>query len=104
LRAITQGDAELEREVFILFAEQTDLNLAAMRGVLSAASTDDGWSEAAHMIKGAAANIGAVRLARVAGEAQLYKGHVEGRRDLLARTEAAYAELLASLRAAGLYS
>lgn len=103
LRSITMGDGDMEREVFALFIKHTAANIEELRERVDAEGDDRQWTDTAHMIKGAAANVGAARLARVAAEAQLYVGGAAGRRDLLARLEAAYDELQSCLRASALY-
>lgn len=62
LARFTLGNAELEREVLGLFADQAPQYLARMQ---SAASQQD-WREAAHTLKGSAAAVGAVKVAKLA--------------------------------------
>lgn len=65
LHAFTQGDAALEAELVALYVETAQLYLARLRR----AGDDVGeWQRAAHALKGASANIGAVMVARLAAE------------------------------------
>jgi HPt (histidine-containing phosphotransfer) domain-containing protein len=67
LERFTLRNAELEREVLELFAEQAPLYLERLRAASAAAA----WRDAAHTIKGAAAAVGAWRVARFAEMAEL---------------------------------
>jgi len=62
LAMLTQGDADLEREVLSIFVSQAPVYLAAYR----AAADGEGRRRAAHTLKGAARGIGAWRLAQAA--------------------------------------
>jgi HPt (histidine-containing phosphotransfer) domain-containing protein len=62
LSRFTLGNADLEREVLGLFAEHAPNYLARMQS----AATQHDWREAAHTLKGSAAAVGAVKVARLA--------------------------------------
>ena len=62
----TMGSAALEREVLELFAHHVPGYLEQ----LQAAATRKAWRDAAHTIKGSAAAVGALRLARLAEMAE----------------------------------
>jgi HPt (histidine-containing phosphotransfer) domain-containing protein len=62
----TQGNAALEREVLELFAEMIPRYLEDLK----AAVTRRAWQDAAHTIKGSAAAVGALRVARFAEMAE----------------------------------
>lgn len=62
LARFTMGNVDLEREVLGLFADQAPTYLARMQ----AASTQVDWREAAHTLKGSAAAVGAVKVAKLA--------------------------------------
>jgi HPt (histidine-containing phosphotransfer) domain-containing protein len=62
LARFTLGNESLAREVLELFAAQAPLYLEA----LQRASTDRGWREAAHTLRGAAGAVGARQLQRLA--------------------------------------
>jgi HPt (histidine-containing phosphotransfer) domain-containing protein len=66
LERMTFGDRNLEREVLQLFKQQAELLFARMRGNEPAAI-----AALAHTLKGSAAGIGAVRVARAAEDAEL---------------------------------
>jgi HPt (histidine-containing phosphotransfer) domain-containing protein len=66
LGRFTQGNAALEREVLELFAEMIPRYLEDLR----AAATRRAWQDAAHTIKGSAAAVGALRVARFAEMAE----------------------------------
>jgi HPt (histidine-containing phosphotransfer) domain-containing protein len=62
LSRFTLGNADLEREVLGLFAGQAPAYLDRMK----AAATQHDWREAAHTLKGSAAAVGAVQVAKLA--------------------------------------
>lgn len=62
LSRFTLGNADLEREVLGLFADHAPEYLARMQ----AATTQQDWREAAHTLKGSAAAVGAVKVAKLA--------------------------------------
>jgi HPt (histidine-containing phosphotransfer) domain-containing protein len=65
LEGFTGGDTAVIEEVLELFRQQAEL----WTPMLDPAS--EGWRDAAHTVKGAAAGIGATALARVCGEAEI---------------------------------
>lgn len=65
LDAFTDGDRALEAEFAALYVETAQLYLARLRRAGDDAAT---WQRAAHALKGASANIGAVVVARLAAE------------------------------------
>jgi HPt (histidine-containing phosphotransfer) domain-containing protein len=68
LASFTAGDSQLERELLALYLETAALYLDRMRRALD----DPGaWRSAAHALKGASANIGAVAVARLAARQEL---------------------------------
>jgi HPt (histidine-containing phosphotransfer) domain-containing protein len=66
LGRFTQGNTALEREVLELFAEMIPRYLEDLK----AAITKRAWQDAAHTIKGSAAAVGALRVARFAEMAE----------------------------------
>lgn len=66
LGRFTLGNADLEREVLGLFADQAPNYLARMQ----AAATQQDWREAVHTLKGSAAAVGAVMVARLAEDVE----------------------------------
>jgi CheY-like chemotaxis protein len=67
LSSFTDGDAQLERELTSLYVATATVYLDEMRAALGGG---DGWTKAAHPLKGASANIGATAMARLAEEAE----------------------------------
>jgi HPt (histidine-containing phosphotransfer) domain-containing protein len=65
LYSFTQGDTALEAELAALYVETAQLYLARLRRAGDDAAA---WQRAAHALKGASANIGAVVVARLAAE------------------------------------
>lgn len=64
LEAFTDGDPEIEAELFEVFLEQGELAITRLEAVSAGTATPDQeeWKSAAHRFKGAAANLGAKRL------------------------------------------
>lgn len=67
LRGFTEGDPQLESELFALFLSSAGLYLKRMA---DAVRTGASWQQAAHALKGASANLGARRLAALALHAE----------------------------------
>lgn len=67
LSSFTDGDVQLERELTSLYLSTAAIYIGQMR---SAAAGGEGWSRAAHALKGASANIGAAEVARLAADAE----------------------------------
>lgn len=68
LAAFTAGDRELERELLELYLETAALYLDRMRRAMDDPAA---WRSAAHALKGASANIGAVAVARLAARQEV---------------------------------
>ena len=67
LADFTQGDVTLARDLARLYLQTAATCIAE----LARASRDDAaWRSAAHALKGASANIGAMRIAAIAGSAE----------------------------------
>jgi HPt (histidine-containing phosphotransfer) domain-containing protein len=81
LEAYTGGDVQIVEEVLRLFQQQCEL----WSPLLTPAH--EGWRDAAHTLKGAAAGIGANALSQVAGEAEA--GDAEGAAGRLERVRTA---------------
>jgi CheY-like chemotaxis protein len=67
LREFTDGDRQLERELATLYVETAAVYIGQMREALD---DPDAWRRAAHALKGASVNIGAVELAETAARAE----------------------------------
>jgi len=88
LEGFTQGDAALERELAALYVETAQFYLARLRR----AGDDAGeWQRAAHALKGASANIGAVVVARLAAEQEQESPSITALRALEAEVAAVHA-------------
>jgi HPt (histidine-containing phosphotransfer) domain-containing protein len=61
LRSFTEGDTDLERELIKAFADQSTININALLANQKCGKNLE-WVEAAHMLKGGAASIGAEKL------------------------------------------
>ena len=67
LRSFTEGDAQLEQELGALYLATADIYLNRMAAALDGGAD---WSAAAHALKGASANLGALRVAGLAAAAE----------------------------------
>lgn len=102
LRLFTDGDREAERRFIGLFFLQSD---EALKNIAAHCvdGESDPWSELAHSLKGAAANLGAEPLRLLCEQAQNAKvASALQRRQLLARIEDEMQRVRAHLRAEGL--
>ncbi|MDD3029053.1 MAG: ATP-binding protein [Alphaproteobacteria bacterium] len=104
LRTLTDGDAEVERELMKTFVTQSDKNLETLRETRSAEGKNEPWTEAAHMLKGGSGSIGAEELRRLCSEAQLYQGDSAGRQELLRKIDSEYLLVKKHLKDEGLLS
>lgn len=67
LREFTDGDRQLERELSALYVETAAVYIQQMRAALD---DSEAWGRAAHALKGASVNIGAVEMAEAAARAE----------------------------------
>lgn len=67
LREFTDGDRRLERELATLYVETAAVYIGQMREALT---DPEAWRRAAHALKGASVNIGAVEIAETAARAE----------------------------------
>lgn len=99
LREITDGDPELERELFQVFfasAETCIIALDASTGV----DTQETWRKQAHAFKGIALNIGAQELGAWCKKAQDASSEsAQHKHALLQDIKTAYAQVTAFLKA-----
>lgn len=96
LRAITDGDAALEAELFSMFLETGKRCLIKLQDALSA---PEPWSEAAHELKGMALQLGALRLQNLCSQAELMPAseEVAVRRNMQQDIASAFDEVVAAL-------
>lgn len=66
LSTMTGGDNDLAVEVIEIFRHQSDI----WGRMLSAREPAETWADAAHTLKGAALGIGAIKLAKLCGQAE----------------------------------
>lgn len=69
LRSFTDGDPEEEQMLFHIFDEQSSKHIAELKAAIEHADCE-AWRKAAHTMKGASANLGAVRLSELSQEAE----------------------------------
>lgn len=67
LSTFTDGDSDLEAELFDLYQNTAERYL---KGMETALGQDQAWSAEAHALKGASANLGACRVAALAKAAE----------------------------------
>lgn len=92
LRRYTEGDEDLERQLFGMFFPDADAHLQTM----ASAETDEIWHRSAHGMKGAARGLGAWEVADLAEGAEAMVGDAtDGRAAHLDRMRAALDRLRA---------
>lgn len=79
LESFTNGDRDLEAELAGLFLETAQLYTDRLRQSLDDAAA---WQRAAHALKGASANIGAVVVAQLAAEQEQAEPRPEALREI----------------------
>ncbi|MCB1882968.1 MAG: response regulator [Geminicoccaceae bacterium] len=80
---MSDGDIQLEREILALYLTTAARYLREMRGALD--DDDDAWEGAAHALKGASRNVGAVVVGDLADEAE----HAAPSSEMVRKIEAA---------------
>lgn len=69
LESIVDGDADFQKELFVIFVENAERNVKKMEEALKAGD-NNAWYMSSHAFKGAAASIGAFDLSKVLEYAQ----------------------------------
>jgi signal transduction histidine kinase/CheY-like chemotaxis protein/HPt (histidine-containing phosphotransfer) domain-containing protein len=69
LESFTEGDPVIEKELFTIFVDQMGLGLTSLESTVTDSSKAE-WKAAAHRFKGAAANLGAEKLAALCFQAE----------------------------------
>lgn len=87
-REITDGDREIEQALFADFLSSTGASLVKLEKCINAPNATV-WSDESHSIKGAAQNLGAMRLAACCADAQAYEGQDQAELLTLLRAMAA---------------
>lgn len=99
LETFTDGDLEVERDLFGIFCEQAELALARLSKSCAEGGNEE-WKSAAHRFKGAAANLGAEGLAGLCFRAETGHAEPENRkREILASIQAGFADVQEYLKA-----
>ncbi len=91
MRSFTDGDKNLEKQLIESFLQQSEKNMSIFKdNLISGESTP--WIEAAHMLKGGAAGVGAERLSELCEKAQSMKAvSADERVQIFKQIENAYA-------------
>jgi len=98
LRSFTDDDKEMERDLIRVFVDQSDINVAALMSNQADGIAPE-WVEAAHMLKGGAAGIGAEVLRGLCEAAQtMENADGEERTVVFHRIALAYADVKDALR------
>lgn len=101
LRAITDGNAALEAQLFELYRATVARCLEQLRQALETGVQAE-WRAAAHEWKGAAANVGAMQLSNLCAEAELQAvASADASRELLNRIAGESARVDAAIAALG---
>ncbi len=69
LRGVIDNDVEFERELFEIFLDNADQNIAKMQNAIKDEDTNS-WYMSSHAFKGASASIGAFELSKILELAQ----------------------------------
>ena len=93
LREMTDGDPEMERELFAEFISSFESELAQLRAN-QADSASETWRRRAHALKGIAFNLGAMRLGELCKQAQeTPPSNPEAKADLLTNITAEFEDV-----------
>ena len=101
-RTMTEGDVETEKKLISLFINQSLKNIEVLKKNVLANGYNHYWTENAHMLKGAAAAIGAEKLRKLSYDAQEFDGISDGRQILLERIQDEYSKVELALAQEGL--
>ena len=93
LRDMTDGDPDMERELFAEFISSFESELAQLRASLSDSASET-WRRRAHALKGVAFNLGAMRLGELCKQAQdAPQSNPEAKSELLTKISAEFEEV-----------
>ncbi|MCB9988445.1 MAG: response regulator [Rhodospirillales bacterium] len=93
LETFTDGDRDIEQELFDIFCEQAEIALERLTKAQQADDENE-WKASAHKFKGAAANLGAERLAALCLEAESgYQESAPRKQEFLAALQGGYGEV-----------
>lgn len=96
LRSFSEGDREIEKKLVIVYLQSSEDILRTLEEAL-AENNERKWYEAAHMLKGGAANVGATTLSLLCDEGQSFTGNRRARVRLYERIVDEYAKVKAYL-------
>lgn len=97
LRLISGGDVEMEKELFLVFKESSEVCINGLRSAL-AKGDDAEWKLQAHALKGNSFNLGAMVLGEICSKAQdAYKSPADEKQKLLVAIETELANLQVEL-------
>ena len=97
LREMTDGDPEMERELFAEFISSFESELAQLRAS-QGESASETWRRRAHALKGIAFNLGAMQLGNLCKQAQeTPQSDLEAKTELLKKISAEFADVRAYL-------
>jgi signal transduction histidine kinase/DNA-binding response OmpR family regulator len=98
LHDFSEGDRDMETRLVDLFVKQTDVTLTKMRGLCIEGQCEE-WCEAAHLLKGSSASMGAKILRKLCEQAQDLKiaTHQE-REQMLSKINTAYDDVKSFFR------
>lgn len=78
LRELTDGDEDIEKEIFQDFIESSAQLVDELREHCDGGKDNEAWRKAAHALKGIALNLGAFALGDIAKQAQeIYEQSIE---------------------------
>ena len=93
LREMTEGDPEMERELFAEFISSFESELAQLRASQSDSASET-WRRRAHALKGVAFNLGAMRLGELCKQAQdAPQSNAGAKAELLGKIDAEFADV-----------
>lgn len=96
LRTFTDSEEE-EKEFIAIFVQQSDLNMQTLE-TESVNEEVKEWSEAAHMLKGGAGGLGAIKLQTLCDQAQHFNGTLAERQELFKKISDEYHHVKSYLR------
>ncbi|NBX02641.1 MAG: response regulator, partial [Alphaproteobacteria bacterium] len=101
LQNLTGGDKAIEKELIEAFIAQSDENIAALEKTQNSEAEHAAWAQAAHMLKGGAANLGAKNLIELCEKAQHFNGNLDEKTQIFAKISSEYKRIKAVLSQMG---
>lgn len=98
LRELTDGDPEIEAELFEEFISSSN-ELVEILKTSTQANNNESWRKAAHALKGIAGNLGAAQLSEYALQAQeAFESSPESKQELYQKINAEHQDVLEFLK------